>query len=104
MHELFNMSNNATGIVEMLNYNNTVTDNFFGVGIIIAVFFVLFVAMKSHETETALSSSLLISTLIAYLFASFETPLVDVGVPIAMTIALILSILLLYKGGGSGGV
>ena len=47
--------NNVSGIIEFLNYTNSTTGGFLGIGILIIIGFVSFFATKSYTSERAMA-------------------------------------------------
>jgi len=58
---------NITRPYELITYANTLTDNIFGVVMILMIFIVSFIAMKDYPTKSAFASSCFITTLLAIL-------------------------------------
>lgn len=93
---------NGTTLLDMGQYINATLGGFFGFGILIVVFFVTFVIGSRYSPTTALSSSMFITTILAFLLASVD--LFPDQFVIIFVLGLVASIILLFKGGGSGGV
>ena len=55
-------------IVSLLQYNNTVTGGWFGLGILIIVFFVGVMSLKSFEVNKAWAASSFFTAILALLF------------------------------------
>lgn len=90
---------NATSLVDFLTYGNTVTNDFFGIGILIAIFFVVFVAGKNYPTTTAFSASVMITTLASVLMALLG--LVSPNIIIMLAVATIVSIFFIVSKEGT---
>lgn len=101
--EKFNFTN-MTSAKELLVFSNTATNDLFVVSIITVFFMVMFISMKSRNTQTekAFASSMFATTLLTYLMAIIPGFLNAAAITI-MTILTAVSVLFLYKSERSGG-
>lgn len=95
--------NITEGIGGLLNYNNTVTDNWFSPMILVAVFLLMMIGMKVRgvKTEPAFASSSFSVTLLAYVMAlipGFISP----EIIVITTLITAISVIFLYRSGGNG--
>lgn len=99
----FPIPNVTSGPHELLTYSNTVTNNLFSIFILVAIFLVLFINMKTRgfQTEKALVSSAFSITLVSYIMMLIPN-LISPEITVIMTMITAVSVLLLYKSGGGG--
>ena len=60
---------NITDVTQLATYANTVTNNGFWNGIIVAIWFVLFFSLKSYRTETAVISASFVCTILSLILS-----------------------------------
>lgn len=86
---------NITGLFDVMEYANTVTDGLFGTGLIMTVYFVLFLVFKRYGDEVAFGAASFITlTLTTVLWG---VGLVDEILVILMAILTGASILLMWR-------
>jgi len=56
---------NITRPYELITYSNTVTDGMFGVIILLCLFIVIFMSLKTYKTSAAMGAACFITTLLA---------------------------------------
>lgn len=93
---------NATDLMELAQYNNTITSDMFGLTLVLVSFLILYIGMSYTRSPVSLQASLFISTILSFLLMAVT--LVGMWVPIVFLVAFIASIMLLYKGGDQSGV
>lgn len=99
-HEVAGGNTDFTGI---LQYSNAVTGDAFGLMLLVSVFIVIFIGSSARgQGESGLASSLFITTLLSYMLAAMDV--VGDWVAVAFTVGLVASMVILYRGGGEGGV
>lgn len=91
---------NGTGLVELMQYNNTVTNQFFGVGILLALFFILYVPMSAKRPDIGLPMALFIVDIVAFLMVPLQ--LVGIEAAVLIMLAFAASFILMYRGGQHG--
>ena len=94
----------VTTILDIAQYNNTVTGDVFGLFMLIAFFMIALTGLtyygRTQSTETNIATAVLLSTILSYMMAAIDM-LAD-EIAWAMTFILVGSVILLYaKGGGS---
>lgn len=90
----FDAPTNVTNFVTWMQYNNTVTDNMFGIGILVMLFIVVFIAFKQYETEQAFASACFISLIASIMLR--VVGLVGSNVVLVFVILSAISAVLLY--------
>jgi len=89
---------NATGIQDLLSYANVVTDNMFGLLMLITIFAIAFISMKQYPTEKALTASSFMTMLTSYLF--YVLGLIGSHIMLIFTVlTVVLGFLLFFKEG-----
>lgn len=88
---------NITNMTAWMQYNNTVTDNWFGLAILIVFFIVMFLALKNYSTEQAFATASFASAIVAVLLR--VVGLVGDNVVIGMAILAVLGLVFLYVAG-----
>lgn len=93
--------NVTSGFEDILTYSNTVTNNTFVFGILIAVFLILFIGLKTRgfASEKAFASAIFSTTLVTYimvLIPNFLSP----EIIVIMTLLSAVSMVILYKTSG----
>ena len=96
-HEV--VGGNATSFIDLMQYANDVSGDMFGIIMLAAVFFIIFIASGRRESENGLAASLFITTILSYIMAAMDV--VGDWVAWVMTFALMGAVILLYKGGSS---
>lgn len=86
---------NVTNMTGWLSHVNTLTSNYFGTGIVAAIFVITFISMKNYDTEDAIIVSSFITAISSYFLHILG--LVNQFVPILFTVLLAGS---LFIGGG----
>jgi len=95
----FPFPNITNGFQDLLTYSNTVTNNWFStLGILLPIFLILFIGMKTkgYRTELAFASASFSTTLVSYvmvLIPGFISPTIIV----ILTMITAVSVLFLYK-------
>ena len=82
---------------DLLIYSNTVTNDIFGIMLLISIFIVIFVAGSKRDSDTALASSMFITTILAYILV--DMTVVANWIAILMTFLLMAAVIMLYRGG-----
>ena len=85
---------NITSPTDLFNYANIVTNNWFGLMLIISIFIILFISFKSYETEKAFSATTFISTIIALLLSLMG--ILSPEYVIIMIVLTAISVILLF--------
>ena len=88
---------NVTGYVDLFTYSNEVTNNMFGLGILMIIFVVSFVVSKNLPTEKAFSMACFTTTMTSYFLAILQ--LVSGEIILIMTLLTALSVFFLYRFG-----
>lgn len=88
---------NVTGYVDLFKYGNEITNNMLGLGILLIIFMVSFVASKSLPTEKAFSIACFTTTMASYFLAIMQ--LISGEIILMMTLLTALSVFFLYKFG-----
>jgi hypothetical protein len=86
---------NATSIVDLFSYGNYVTNNVFGLFILVSVFLVMFLAMKQYPTEKAFASSSFTTALVSYMLSILG--LVPSYAVLITTLMVITSVFMLWR-------
>lgn len=94
------LPDNVTDIVDIVQYNNTITNNAFGISILFAFFVVMFIA-TGREPKTSLPTSLFTTTLVSIFMAVPSPPMVGVEIVASLVIATVISTIIMYSGGES---
>lgn len=81
----------VTGLVGLLQYSNIVTNYYFGPGVVLAFFVVMFLAMKSFEAEKAFAGSSFLTFVFCFLF--YLVDLTTVSHVFLTALAVMLSII-----------
>ena len=100
----FPIPNITSGFQDLLIYSNTVTSNLFSSFLLIGLFLILFLGMKTRgfQTEKVFASASFSTTLVSYimlLIPGFISP----DIIVIMTMITAVSVIFLYKTGSSGG-
>lgn len=93
---------NATDLMELAQYNNSITSDIFGLAMMLLIFLVLYGSMSSTRSPVSLQVSLFISTMLGFLLLAVE--LIGMWVPMAFLVGFVASMIFLYKGGESSGI
>lgn len=91
---------NGTGLVDLIQYNNSVTNYMFGPGILLALFFILYIPMSSRNPDIGLPMSLFIVDIVAFLMVPMQ--IVGIEVAVLIMLAFAASFVLMYRGGQHG--
>ena len=99
----FPYPNVTNGFQDLLVYSNTVTNNLFSSLILLGIFLILFLSLKTRGvlSEKAFVSAAFATTLVSYimvLIPGFLSP----EIIVIMTMVTAISVLFLYKTGSSG--
>lgn len=86
---------NVTGYVELLQYTNTVTNNLFGLGLLLMIFIVSFLSLKIYTTERAFATASFITAMSSYFLAILG--LIATIIVVVPTIMALISIIILIK-------
>ncbi len=87
---------NGTGdFLGLMTYNNTVTNDAFGLALVIIIFMVMFLAFKGFRTEQALTSASFITAISTYLLSVLG--LVSTWVILIPTVMVVGSLFLLMR-------
>ena len=89
---------NGTTPVDMIAYGNTITNNLFGLILLMSLWVVLMYAIygAGSKTEDSITISTFITTIVSWLFASLN--LIGSNIAIGFTVALAGSVILLWRG------
>ena len=88
---------NITGYEDLFEYSNEITNNMFGISLLLIIFMVSFVASKNLPTEKAFSISCF-TTYMASIFLAIMH-LISGEIILLMTLLTALSVFFLYKFG-----
>jgi len=58
---------NVTGFYDMLTYGNSVTGNYFGLGLVLSLFMIFFITFRRFGNDVAFTSSSFISFILSVL-------------------------------------
>lgn len=86
---------NSTGIMDILLYSNSVTNDWFGVVVVFMVFVVGFISQKHYGTERAVASASFLTAISSYLL--FAMGLVGSHIILIPTIMTVVSVFFLWK-------
>lgn len=94
----FPYPNVTNGFQDILTYGNTVTDNYFSISILIALFMIILLSMlvRRVQSERAFASAAFSTTLVSYimiLIPGFISP----DIIVIMTLISALSVILLWR-------
>jgi len=90
---------NATGFIDLIQYNNSITGDATGLSILVAICLIIFIAGGRRDPEVSLAAGLFTTTILSYLAASMD--IIGDWVAWAFTFALVISVIVLYMGGKS---
>lgn len=82
-------SSNQT-IIDLMHYDNSITGGFFGIVILIIVFFIFFLSLIRSGVEKAFASSSIITAISSYFLAGMS--LLDPALAVIPTIMVIVSL------------
>jgi hypothetical protein len=85
----------VSNIPDLLLYINSITNNWFGILILFAVFVISFLSMKGSDPEKAFTASSFISSLVAATLVILQ--LLNSEIMIAMVMITAISLILLIK-------
>jgi len=89
---------NYTDFTGLIQYTNSISGDMFGIMLLVSMFMVIFVAGSAKgKMDVGLSSALFVTTVMSYLLAAMDG--VGDWVAWAMTIILVASVVVLYRGG-----
>jgi len=91
------ISGNATTFIDIMNHANTLTNDLFGIMMLGAIFLILFVAMSSRDSDTALASASFVTAILSILLAAADV--IADFISIGMIFVTIGAIIMLYRGG-----
>lgn len=99
----FPIPNVSTGPHNLLTYSNTVTNNMFSIFLLLSIFLILFINLKTRgfQTEKALVSAAFSTTLVSYIMIIIPD-FISPEIAVIMTMITAVSVLLLYKTGSGG--
>lgn len=80
-------------LTDILECTNTNTNNLFGLGILIALWFILFVSISQKDMEMSLAVSTFVTTIVAFVMASAD--LIPDPIAIGFLLGTIGSVILL---------
>ena len=83
---------NITGVTGLLQYNNTVTDGYFGMFFLAALWIVSFLALSTYRKDAAIVPATFVTWLVCALFVAIG--LADTGLLMWFTAGLVMSFLL----------
>jgi len=86
---------NMTGIMDFIDYTNSMTGGFLGAGFLIIIFFVSFLSTKSYSYERAFAFASFLSMISAILLRFLN--LINDWILALSVISLVLSIIFLMK-------
>lgn len=69
----YNVPTNASQFYKLWDFANEATNNFFGIAILIMIFFVSFFSLKGYETPKAFAFASMITTIMAILLSVMGT-------------------------------
>ena len=93
-----NPAGNGT-FTDIIAYNNTISGDMFGIMMLISIFFVIFVAGSTKDSDTALASAAFVTTILSYIMTAMGA--IHNNVAIAMTFLLLGAMVILLKKGGN---
>lgn len=94
----FDYPTNLTDFNQTLHYVDNVTDNMFGVAILLIIFTISFMALKSrYPTESALPSAMFTTTLISIFLWLLE--ILPAEAPPILALVTAFSVVLAFRGG-----
>ena len=88
---------NMTSIADLFHFANTVTSYYFGAGIVLGFFVVMFLAMKNYETEKAYATSALSAAILCFLLMLPPLSLTSMAQLMIASINAIVSLAVLYS-------
>ena len=91
----FPLPYNVTSYPQLMLYNNTITNNMFGLGILAVVFFIPFITMLGFGQKQSLVTSLWFTTIMSIYLWTMQ--LVAPEVMVAMTVITALSTIFLFR-------
>jgi len=86
---------NVTTPVEMMQYTNTLTEDLFGIFILVGLFMVTFLSQKNYPTPRAFASASFTTAIASYLL--FIMDLVPVAGVLTATVMLVVSVFFLMS-------
>ena len=100
---------NGTSLPEVITYNNTITDGYFVIGIILTFIVIMFMGMlyynrQSNDAMTPLAVSFFIGTILSWLATGVGDGWVSPEISItltALTVAITIFVYLGNKGGSN---
>ena len=93
---------NATDLLGLAQYNNSITNDMFGLSLMLLIFIILYGSMSYTRSPVSLQVSLFITAIIGFLMLIIN--LVGMWVPMVFLVGFVASMIFLYKGGESSGV
>ena len=91
---------NGTTLLDLFNHNNDALNGWFGIGILLSFFLVMYVVMSARRPDISLPISLFVTDIVAFMMVPLD--LVDITVPVLIMIAFAASFILTYRSGQNG--
>ena len=91
---------NGTTLVDLFSYNNDITNDMFGVSLLLIIFMVMYFPMSARRPDLALTMSLFITGIISFLMVGLG--LVNIMVAVGVMVAFAGSFVIYMKGGSYG--
>lgn len=97
---------NGSSLPELITYNNTVTDGYFVIGIILTFVVIMFMGMlyyrRSQDALTPLGVSFFIGTILSWIASGLKWVAPEISITMtAVTVALTILVYLNNKGGSN---
>lgn len=86
---------NVTDIVDVMQYDNQITYDMFGVSLIFGISLLL-IAVVGRDIKVALPISLYTTTTISFMLSAFNPPVVGIEISYTLLIASAITVILLY--------
>ena len=86
---------NVTSFQDLLIYNNTVTNNMFGLSILVIVFFISFFTMLKFGSKVSFASSMWLTTVVSVFLWILQ--LVNPDIMVVLTVITALSTVFLFR-------
>ena len=91
---------NYTDFTGLIQYSNSISGDIFGIMLLVSAFIVIFMAGSTKgKIDVGLSSAMFVTTILSYLLVAMGG--VGDWVAWTMTILLVASVVVLYRGGES---
>lgn len=91
----------ATDFLGLFKYANTVTGNIFGLWMVFAFYFIVFISLKNYPTEKAFASANFTTAVFSYFLS--VVGLIPLYVVLIPTVLSVVSLFILWKGKGAEG-